>query len=724
MKPLLRYILIAIGILICSFLLQRMPISKPLLKITDLRIYDTIVDFANAFSNSDTGSIYDKICIVDIDEKSIAALGQYSKWQNFFFADLVSILSADEPYAIGFDMFFTESDSVFGYSRKRLLERIGGSDTQANRLLDNLSSDNAFAEAMHRAGNVFLAMLDSRDTSIRKQLPQNLRAWDVKNVSYVPITNPHPPIPIFSEAAAGIGFTNVIADESGIIHDFPLFNGYQDKYFTNFSFQMCLDLMGIDNIEVGSTCKLFSEGKLISEIPLSPEGSCYLKYYGPQRSFRYISFSDVLQNRIQPGYFKDRIVLIGSSASGLRDIKSTPLDPSYPGVELHATFIRNVLEGSHIRWLNEKLILLVVAIMLLLQILIIRKAKPLLSITVFFGTTLVFFVLFYFLYAKADYTFSYSAFLLPWTMGFTAIFSAQFHDQSMEKKKVRNAFEHYVSKELIQQIMKGSHSLKPGGEKKCISILFADVRNFTTYCEKLSPAEITGFMNRYFNHATDLIFSNKGLLDKYIGDALLALFGAPLPLDKFASHAVKTALELRDLSQQLRQDNAQHSVLHDFTIGIGVATGEVIVGNIGSDSIFNYTGIGDRMNFCARLESLNKFYKTSIIIDTPTYELIKDEFLCRKLDRVTVKGKQAVSDIYEVLDYSLSPSTDDLSIKGYKCYETALALMASHHFEEAEQHFAEAIRLIPNDHPSRIMLDRLKNIDKSNWDGIWQHESK
>jgi adenylate cyclase len=724
MKPLLRYILIAIGILICSFFLQRLPISKPLLKITDLRIYDTIVDFANAFGNPETGTTYDEICIIDINEKSIAALGQYSKWQNFFFADLVDILAADEPLAIGFDMFFTESDSIFGYSRSRLMENIGGNPDQAKRLLDNLSSDNAFAASLKKAGNVFLAMLDSRDTSIRKQLPPKLRTWDVKNVSYVPITNPHPPIPILSEAAAGIGFANIIADESGVIHDFPLFNGYQDKYYANFSFQMCLDLMNIDQIEVDRTCKLYSQSKLITEIPLSPEGSCYLKYYGPQQSFRYISFSDVLQNRIYPGYFKDRIVLIGSSASGLRDIKSTPLDPSYPGVELHATFIRNVLEEAHIHWLNEKLILLVASIMLLLQILFIRKAKPLLSITVFSAITILFFIVFYFLYARADYTMSYSAFLLPWIMGFTAIFSAQFHDQSMEKRKVRNAFEHYVSKELIQQIMKGSHSLKPGGDKKRISILFADVRNFTSYCEKLNPAEITGFMNRYFNQATELIFTNHGLLDKYIGDALLALFGAPLPLESFASHAVKTALELRDLSQQLRQANAQHPVLHDFTIGIGVATGEVIVGNIGSDSIFNYTGIGDRMNFCARLESLNKYYKSSIIIDSETYEMIKDGFLCRKLDRVTVKGKQLVSDIYEVLDYSLSPSTDAISIQGYSCYETALALMASHHYEEAEKHFNEALRLIPNDYPTIIMLERLKTIDKHAWDGIWQHENK
>ena len=391
---------------------------------------------------------------------------------------------------------------------------------------------------------------------------------------------------------------------------------------------------------------------------------------------------------------------------------------------MHATFIRNVLEGTHVKWISLWLVLGIDLFLLLLLVLIIRNTKPLLSISVFSVITILIFPVFYFMFVTANLSLSYSAVLLPWIIGFTSIFSAHSHDLLMEKKKVRNAFEHYVSRDVIGQIMKGSQSLSPGGEKKTVSIMFADVRNFTAYCEKLSPAEITGFMNRYFNKATKLIVANRGLLDKYIGDAILALYGAPLPYPEFAYNAVKTALEIRDLSFALQHEFCQHPVLHDFRIGVGIATGEVIVGNIGSDSIFNYTGIGDRMNFCSRLESLNKFYGTSIIIDETTYLLIRDQFFCRILDRVTVKGKEIISNIYEVVDYISAPNTEPNTIASYNTYETAFALMKSGLFKEAKAQFSDALLLKPEDKPTQIMLERFSIVDLDTWDGVWQHDCK
>ena len=720
----LRYALIVIGVLLGSFLLLRLPISKQLFKIADLRIYDTIVDFDNALSNKGMQGVYDDICIVDIDETSIATLGQYSTWKNFLFADLIDILSADEPIAIGLDIFFTEHDSIIGYTRTRLKEFMDIPSGEADNLINKLSSDAVLAKSIERAGNVYLAMYNSNDNTPPKPLPSIVSTWDVKPKSYLLLNNLHPPIPEFSDVAAGVGLADIEPDESGVIHDFPLFLGLKDKFLLNFSFQMCLDLLGVDRIETANTCKLFSGKEMVREIPLSPDGSCYFKYYGEQRSFRYISFSDVLRQRIQPGYFKDRIVLVGSSASGLRDIKSTPLDANYPGVELHATLIRNVLESTHIRWLSIWWVLGIDLCLLILLVLIIRNAKPFLSIGVFTLVTIIIFPVFYLMFVTANLSLSYTAILLPWVIGFTSIFSAQSHDQIMEKKKVRNAFEHYVSRDVIGQIMKGSQSLSPGGEKKTLSIMFADVRNFTTYCEKLSPAEITGFMNRYFNEATQMIVANRGLLDKYIGDAVLALYGAPLPYPEFAFNAVKTALQIRDLSFTLQKEFSEHHVLHDFRIGLGVATGEVIVGNIGSDTIFNYTAIGDRMNFCSRLESLNKFYGTSIIIDETTYQLIRDQFFCRYLDRVTVKGKTIITDIYEVVDYVTAPNTDANTIASYNTYETALALMKSGNLLEAKAQFADALKLKPEDKPTLIMLKRFDIVDWDTWDGVWQHDCK
>jgi adenylate cyclase len=720
----LSYPLIALAVMLFSALLARMPITKQLLKITDLRIYDTILDFHNAFLTEQDKGVYDDICIIDIDEKSISTLGLYSSWPSLFFADLLDNLTKDEPLAVGFDVFFTESDSIKGYARQRRLQQLAKIPIDTNTLLDQLSTDYAFSRAISDAGNVYLGMFGNKSTTITSNLPATLQQWDVTPRSFKPLETPHPPIPEFADVAYGVGFAHIEPDVSGIIHDYPLFLGYQNKYYVNFSFQMCLDLLGITRISSGKSYKLFSGTTLQRELPLSPEGDFYFKYYGPQRAFRYISFSDVLQNRQPPGFFKNRIVLVGSSASGLRDNKTTPLDQNYPGVELHATFIRNILEEDYVHWLNPWYIQAINAMLLLGLVILILKAKPLMSMSAFIVITLLFGPIAFTLYSLSSITFSYTAILLPWILGFTALFITQSHEQSIEKRKVRNAFEHYVSHELINQIMKGTHSLTAGGEKKTISIMFVDVRNFTSLCENLSPAEITGFMNRYFNLATEQITLHRGFLDKYIGDAVLGLFGVPISYPDFEMNAVNAGIATRDVALKIKEEYKNHAVLSEFKIGIGIATGEVVVGNIGSDTIFNYTGIGDRMNFCSRLEALNKYYHTNIIIDEATYTKVRERFLCRKLDRVTVKGKKVVSDIYEVIDYIDEIPSDSPMLKSFAHYETALALMNARHYHEAKEALLQALNLNPTDYPSLLMLERIEVVNWETWDGVWQHDHK
>lgn len=720
----IRYLALALAALLLCLLLARMPISRQLLIISDLRIYDTIVDFHNAFLTSSAEGVYDDICIVDIDEKSIAALGQYSSWPSMFFADVVNNLAIDQPLAIGFDVFFTESDSIKGYARNRWLQELSDLPGNKNHLLDRISTDAAFRQAISDAANVYLAMFNSIDVPSQQAIPSKLYSWDLTPRRILPLKYPYPPIPEFSEAAYGIGFAHIEPDESDLIHDYPLFLGLNNRYYVNFSFQLCLDLLGIDKIEGGKSYSLYNGDNLLRKLPLSPDGRFFFKYYGPQKSFRYIPFSDVLQKRTPPGFFHNRIVLIGSSATGLRDIKTTPLDQNYPGVELHATFIRNILEENYVYWLNPWLINVISIILLLGFMLLIIKAKPLISISVFVLFLILLWVGFFLLYSYASYSLSYTSILLPVFLGFMAMFITKAHELNLEKRKVRNAFEHYVSKDVIAQIMKGSQSLVAGGEKKTVSIMFVDVRDFTSLCERLSPAEITSFMNNYFDLATDVITANRGLLDKYIGDAILGLFGAPVEYSDFEFHAVRAGITIRDLSYDLHREYSSHPVLCDFRIGVGIATGELIVGNVGSKTIFNYTGIGDKMNFCSRIEALNKVYRTSIIIDENTFQKVQDRVLCRKLDKVTVKGKAQAHDIYEVIDLRERLDLDGSALSFYNHYETALALMHSLHYQEAKEAIKQALKLNPDDHPSQIMLERIEMVNWETWDGVWHFENK
>lgn len=720
----LRYLVIALAILIASLLCAYIPVLQTVLKNADLRIYDTIMHVHYALTYDKSQPVYDNICIIDIDEHSIAELGQYTSWPNLFFADLINILSEDEPLAIGMDMFFTESDSIGGYGRKRMKEKLGSMGGSSDRILDAFSTDKDFAQALEKAGNVYLAMFNSDYATSENALPEKLTSWRISNPDFVRLIYPHPPISMLTQAAKGIGFAHIEPDESGTMHDYPIFLSHGDLSYLNFSMQMVLDLMGINRIKVDRYCKLYDHNELISKIPLSPDSRLYLHYYGPQKTFRYISFSDVLNRRIPPGYFKDRLILVGSSASGLRDIKSTPLDNDFPGVELHATFLRNVLEEDFVYWLSPWFILALNIFLLTLMSLIIPNAKPLVSISFFIVCTVLSIPATYFLYAIYNYTYQYTMLILPWFFGFLGLFITQSHEMGVEKRKVRIAFEHYVSKEVISQIMKGSQQLSVGGEKKKISVMFVDVRSFTTLCESLSPTEITTFMNNYFNLTTDVIIDNRGLLDKYIGDGILALFGAPVSYPGYVQNAVKTVITIRDISYKLAEEYAAHPILKDFKIGAAIATGEVIVGNIGSNTIFNYTAIGDRMNFSSRLEGLNKIYKTNIIIDQDTYDEVHQLYFCRKLDRVKVKGKSIESNIYEVIDSYERMPKDSRKIACFKLYETALALMTRENHPEARELLEAVLKEYPDDEPSKLMLARIEVIDWETWDGVWQYESK
>ena len=722
-----RYFLIALIVLISGVLLPQLPVISILLRSLDLSIYDTILKVHNALTYNEYEGVYDQICIVDIDEKSIKVLGQFSSWPSLFFADLVNILSADEPLAIAFDVFFSESDSIQGYARERLRPELKKVNGNPDKIMDALSTDDSFVQAIENAGMVYLAMFNSNYPSYTGALPDKLVSWNVQPRHPLQLQYPIPPIPQYTNSARGIGFANIDPDVSGKIHDYPLFLQYGKNAYINFSMQLCLDLLGIDKIKLNKNCQLISGKEVVRELPLNSDGLFFFKYYGDggtDKTFRYVSFSDVILKRISPGYFKDRIILVGTSAYGLKDSKITPLDKSFPGVELHTTFIRNVLEENYVRWVDFRLLLIINILALTIMAIFIPRSKPFVSISIFLFVSLLSIPAVYLLYVKGSYIYNYSTTLVPWVLGFLALFITQAHEQGKEKRMIRDAFEHYVSAAVIREIMKEPKKLKVGGEKKYISIMYVDVRSFTSLCEQLTPVEITCFMNNYFNLATQTIIANHGTLDKYIGDAILALYGAPVSYPGFEENAVKSALAIRQIALDIKEANKNHPALKNFRIGIGIATGEAIVGNIGSDRIFNYTGIGDKMNFGSRLEGLNKFYLTTVIIDAYTYIAVSKTFFCRKMDKVKVKGKLEPCEIYEVIDTLENMQKQPELYSAYRKYESALELMIKGQKNQAETLFKEVLTVLPSDEPSKIMLQRLNIIDWKTWDGCWQFDSK
>jgi adenylate cyclase len=708
--------LVLIALVIAAYYL---PVSGNVYRVLQLKLYDVFWHSASALGDWDKLPLIEEVCIVDIGEQSIAELGQFSSWPSLFFADLVDIVAQDSPKLIAFDIFFSESDSLSEFSRQRLAQHFQRQGIEDGKLIPALSTDSELERALRQAGNVYLPMFGTNQQADHLVLlPQTLKTWDVQPDNYKELNHLYPPVHYLANAAKGIGLAHISVDESGSIHDFPLFFSYEKQYLVNFSFQACLDLLEVDQIQTGANISLLRAGKTLRTMPLDDRGRFHFRHYGAAERFRYIQISDVLKGNVEPGFFRDKIVLIGASAAGLRDTKPSPLSMDIPGVELHATFIYNLLHEEYVHWLPSWLGWVLALILLFLASKLLKRCKPVSGLLVFLLTTYGLLLGLYLLFATSFYAMPYSTLFFPWVIGFSALMIGESQRQHHEKQKVKHAFEHYVSKAVIREVMQTPQALKVGGVKRHACIMFADIRDFSTMCESMSPDAVSGFLHDYFNRSTALITRHNGMLDKYIGDAILALFNVPVDQKDYQYQACLCALELISEVQSIRRQNIGHQLLANLRVGIGLASGSIIAGNLGSDEIFNYSGIGDRMNLASRLESLNKFYLTQIIVDNETWLVTREHFHYRWLDRVCVKGKQEAVDIYELLGSKNDPLPHPDAIK---LYEEALAALCKPDPDHAEQLFLKASELAPDDPPTLIMLQRLKELNRTAWDGVYRH---
>ncbi|HQQ68381.1 MAG TPA: adenylate/guanylate cyclase domain-containing protein, partial [Candidatus Cloacimonadota bacterium] len=294
--------------------------------------------------------------------------------------------------------------------------------------------------------------------------------------------------------------------------------------------------------------------------------------------------------------------------------------------------------------------------------------------------------------------------------------------QTRRERRLAQLFGQYVPRELVAEMSRRPGSYGLGGDNREMTVLFSDIQDFTVISENLDPHQLTRLMQFILTPLTHAIHEQRGTVDKYIGDALLALFNVPLPKPDYCRDACMAALGIIAEANKLQGEYASHPTLGSFRIGVGIASGEIIAGNFGSDEIFNYTGIGDRMNLASRLESLNKVYLSSIIIDAATYNAVKEHFLCRHLDRVCVKGKGEPSDVYELLCQinEASPALNSFCA----AYDEAIGALIAGNKECAAKLFGRCLIMTPEDYPSHLMLHRMKDIDWHCWDGIWRFENK
>ena len=467
------------------------------------------------------------------------------------------------------------------------------------------------------------------------------------------------------------------------------------------------------------------DGKMY--FPLNSDGSFRLRYYGEGRDFPFIEFSDIVKDRFSEAELREKvggkIIFVGATAQGLKDLRATPFASIYPGVETHATFASNVLEHTFLLR-DQRFFFIGYALLWLLGALVawaVYRFHPFYAFSfTMFSVAAIQLIVHFACYNNGIVAPSILPSVCCLMLFFTGVLYRYFTEER-EKKVVRAAFSRYVSNAVVEEILKDQTKLRLGGQKKELTIMFVDLVEFTRLSEHMDATFVTTLLNEYFTRMTNILLHNMGTLDKYMGDGLMCFWGAPLENPGHARLACLTALEMRS---ELARINREWEVKHGIKIEsrIGVHTGVVSVGNMGSDQVFSYTVMGDNVNLGSRLEGVNTVYGTSIVVSAATAAKAGGGFLFRPLDRVQVRGKEDAVDILELV--APKPEKEPEWVHAFR---TGLTHYQAGEWDDAESAFGACLSLKPGDGPSQVFIDRIHDfriVAPDDWVGVWKLSSK
>ena len=705
------------------------------------------------FLLSDTQNPGNNVVIVAIDDKSIEQVGRWP-WDRKLVAKVVDILSEAGAKTIGLDIIFSESQvssekAVLSDVLKKIeKEKNGDNLTALKGEIENsikaFDSDEILAESFRNAGNTVIALSMSAQDSQRSEnqrKPADDLLENLKRFAYFlesdlaglkeelkPITAGQALIPLnmFLDATASAGNAEAVStDIDGVVRKEWMIEKYGDSYYPPLSFEVARLYMDIpfENIKINFGNGI-ETGKFL--IPTDERGSYLINYYGPQHTFTYYSCSDILEGKISPSLLKGRAVLIGYAATGLGDKWVTPYGIMF-GVEKQATLVKNFIDRRFLYHPKLSFIYDIFAVLIIGTMLsfVLPKMAPMKS-TFFTAAMLVLVIAAGIILFISQSLWVNMVFpMLTVFVLYISITSYRFLTEEREKRKIKGAFQQYLSPSVVNAITKDPSKLKLGGEEKTLSILFSDIRGFTTLSESLTPAQLVQLLNEYFSEMTDVITEvNSGTLDKFIGDAIMAFWGAPVEMK---DHALKSSLSALGMIEKLHKLRTKWDSegKPPVNIGIGINTGDVVVGNMGSDRRFDYTVMGDAVNLASRLEGLNKEYGTNIIISEFTKSELPDTLITREIDLVRVKGKLKPVKIYELMGES---DGDSILITKAKMFEEGISLYRNRQWQEAVNKFQEIKNQFSDDGPSSVYIERctayMASSPPDDWDGVFVMKTK
>lgn len=690
----------------------------------------------------------DQTVIIDIDEESLKRIGQWP-WPRHITAEIPAILKEMGARSVAFDMVFAEPDRT---SPARIAKALPATPEMApvvsalEQLPDN---DTLFAQKIKAAGNVVLGMVGADEDTGR---PPQLKASFMSRGS-----KPDPsqfarrikhfatPLPELSDAAAGIGSFSMVPSIDGVVRRVPLLltdtsrekNGpiypglslealrvaLGQQFYIVTSFNASTGVQqGIQSVAVGEYT-----------VPLDTAGNINVYYTGKRKSL-YIPVWKLLAREVDPALIKDKFAFVGTSATGLLDLRSSPLDNVLPGVEVHAEILEQIVNKQFLIR-DHSMDVFEWSSMIAISVLTIFLS-PFISagMLALFGLTLAFGG-----YFGALHFYQTQGILID-TVFPTIVISIIFIASSvltnlrseMEKRMIRQAFDRYLAPDLIEELVKNPDKLRLGGEVRELTVMFTDIRNFTTISESMDPAELIRMMNDFLTPMTSAVLDNKGFVDKYMGDAMMTFWNAPVDMPQHAENACKAALEMASALQPVNAELKQRAekagrVFYELKAGIGINSGKASVGNMGSKQRFAYSALGDTVNLASRLEGQTKAYGVSTMISSSTRQQAP-AFAAIELDLLTVKGRAEPERVYALLGTPEEAKTEAFTafeakhnqmLEAYRGMRWGEATVLAEDCEKLRLDLAQLYKL----YRERIAAYK-QTPPPAGWNGVWVAKDK
>jgi adenylate cyclase len=658
----------------------------------------TSLNFRFTFQGGVKEERFDDVVIVDIDNQSLRELGRWQNWPRTYYADVIEYISQGGVSAIGFDVFFADYATP--------------------------EEDRILVSATKRSGKVvhsffFPYTKELKGTPTLEIMRERFTLTPKKGMPYKFSSVITPPIREIQEAASWIGHVNKYPDADGTTRSIPLFTLYEGRLYPTLAVAVLCQALDVkrEEIKIEKDCVMLGRKR----IPTEDCAKMWIKYVGGKKSFKYISFATVLKKRVPKEYFKGKIVIIGGSAEGLFDITQNPFSEVYPGVEIHANIIHNILVENFMKRLGRSfntMVLFCLSIMVGLFSAFFSLKRGVMATGVLLLSYTAFCII---LFEKSGLWMEMVSPNFSILTTFSVVWLYRFRTEERKKHQIKAMFSRYVNREVAEQLAENPESFELGGERKRLTVLFSDICGFTSMSEKMEAEKVVSILNEYFPVMNDIVFKYEGTLDKFIGDAIMVIYGAPIAKFDHAKRAVLTALEmmkgLKRLNEEWRKKGEQ-----ELDIGIGINTGEMVVGNIGSEIKTDYTVIGDEVNLASRLEGLTRKYDTNIIMSKATYEEVKSEIVAREVDLIRVKGKTKPVTIYEPV--GLNGEVNSEKMDQLRIFEEGLRLYRERKWKDANKVFSS----IMEDGIARMYFMRCQEYIElpppPDWDGVYVYKTK